>query len=176
MTITITDAADVRVNDLATLRKGPTQVEGPTTDCPGNVHVSFEDPELGTIRVCTDNGWRFVSATREAPEYAPGQTGTATVRGVGRVRVMRVPGAVSASYKFGWVDQNGVLSRDDYVTDFVPDEAPRPLPSRAEFANAICGGPGLTSVHTAAADRVLALLTGGERGHGDKCGDPSCDC
>lgn len=61
---------------------------------------------------------------RPAPVIAPGTAGTATVRGVADVRVMRNDHNGGAWYSGCLVDE-WRLHRDEFVTDFVPDDADR---------------------------------------------------
>jgi hypothetical protein len=112
------------------------------------------------------------------PEVKPGTTGTATVRGVKGIKVMRVtneggsdphemdPNWVSADL----VDQghkvNGYdgtyLHHDSDVTDFVPDE-PRPLPERHEVHDALLKALGESFDCCDATDAIMALLRGESR-------------
>lgn len=110
------------------------------------------------------------------PEWDPGTSGTATVRTIPNVRVMRLDGVtqpwVSVTFfaPAGDVKGEGQNRHDDWqVADFVPDET-RPLPTRDQVAEAVMttdkatGNHGLyPDVATKAADAVLALLRGESR-------------
>lgn len=81
-TITITDKNNVLPTDIVTLRKEEFTVTGPQTGCGDNIHIHEGDIRLYGVDICTDDGWEFVSATREiTPLHAwpPGTVGTATV-------------------------------------------------------------------------------------------------
>ena len=117
-TIEITDIADVQDGDIVTLRweKEP------------GVTVTLEGPARGSaVGDYTITSARFVSATREAPEWEPGTAGTATVRGVEGVRVMRTSGTGGADVI--WLSASmvsGVRGHEGcHVTDFLPDDAER---------------------------------------------------
>jgi hypothetical protein len=124
-TKTITNLADVRQGDRAYF----IHVDHPTTGLEGDV-VSYAAGETGANPYLAGYGevsptyWEFASAAREVPEWKnPGTPGTAKVRGVEGVRVMRIldgpPGA------WGWAVADGqlYLDPDVAVTDFVPDDA-----------------------------------------------------
>jgi hypothetical protein len=194
MTITITDAADLRPGDVATL----TLIEDERVQhqtIVARFDLNDSPPYILARSDVQDRypltAWRFVAATREVPEHKPGQTGTATANAE-RIRGMWMTSGVFMAPDERWWDA-------DLVTDFVPDEAPRPLPTREEVAAAIQGdnrararefllnhgvredkilvSPSVFCVHPLdAATDVLALLTGKSDQHGEKCGDPSCDC
>lgn len=140
-TITVTDRNDLQPGDLVTVRV--TDV-GPGTD---NGDMDYE----------------FVSATREVPEYAPGTTGTATVRGIEGVPVMRTD-----NEPFPWASafplQGDWLHASSEVTDFVPDE-PRELPTRQQVVDALFSGRALPSTEDriSMVDAVEALLRGESR-------------
>lgn len=117
-TIEITDIADVQDGDIVTLRwkeePGITvTLEGPA-----------QDSTVGDFRITRG---RFVSATRQAPEWEPGTAGKATVRGIKGVRVMRTSGTGGADVM--WLSASMISGvrghREGEVTDFVPDDASR---------------------------------------------------
>lgn len=117
-TIEITDIADVQDGDIVTLRwkeePGITvTLEGPA-----------QDSTVGDFRITRG---RFVSATRQAPEWEPGTAGKATVRAIKGVRVMRTSGTGGADVM--WLSASMISGvrghREGEVTDFVPDDASR---------------------------------------------------
>ncbi len=116
-TIEITDIADVQDGDIVTLRwereAGVTvTVEGPA-----------QDSRVSGYMV-TDA--RFVSATREVPEWEPGTVGTATVRGVEGVRVMRLGTNRWVSPRVPVADRTELfnwLHSDRELEHLVPDDA-----------------------------------------------------
>jgi hypothetical protein len=189
MTITITDLSEVRTGDLLTLRHedGAITATGPA----GGTRARRCIHGMGAI-LNTEGGdwgrWTFVSATREVPEYAPGQTGTATVRGVEAVRVMRMDASERAWTSPVPVRGDHRHSESD-VTSFVPDRAPRPLPLNGtvmvvlgshelkDNGECLCGR--LVSGHPYdihVANDLIRLFAGPDLGHGDNCSDPGCDC
>ena len=116
-TIEITRIDDLREGDYVTLRwekseGGTVTLEGP---------MRFRATVGGYV--ITDA--RFVSATREVPEWEPGTAGTAKVRGVEGVRVMRTSGTGGADLV--WLSASMVSGVRGHVegdvTDFVPDDA-----------------------------------------------------
>jgi hypothetical protein len=85
---------------------------------PGDEIVAITDPHAPgqfTVR-------------REVPEWKPGTVGTATVRGVEGVRVMRTDGTGGADYL--WLSSAHIRGYRQHaatwVTDFVPDDAEAP--------------------------------------------------
>lgn len=116
-TIEITDIADVQDGDIVTLRweKEP------------GVTVTLEGPaQDSAVGDYTITSARFVSATREVPEWEPGTVGTATVRGVEGVRVMRLSTNRWVSPRVPVGDRTGLfnwLHSDRELEHFVPDDA-----------------------------------------------------
>jgi hypothetical protein len=174
----ITDAADLREGDVATLEctvlraTATGRVTDAQTDSVIRPPVTTVYLDLGLqghstpFPVSAAGGWRFVSATREVVEPEPGQAGTATVRGVAGVRVMRMSASERAWASPVAIRGNHRHSESD-VTDFVPDEAPRPLRKREHIAHAMHDdylpphGPRLNwHDRLMLADAVLALLNG----------------
>lgn len=112
-TIEITDIEHLREGDFVRLRWE--HGEG--------VQVTLEGPMWNRmVGGYTVTDARFVSAAREVPEWEPGTAGTATVRCVEGVRVMRTEtphGAWFSSRSTGGFYHHP----DAQVTDFVPDDA-----------------------------------------------------
>lgn len=110
-TIEITDIADVQDGDIVTLR---------WEEEPG-ITVTLEGPAKdSTLGDYTITSARFVSATRQAPEWEPGTAGTATVGPKRRqTRAYSVgEGALVEAVGGGYA----VWKADD-VHSFVPDDA-----------------------------------------------------
>ena len=151
-TIEITRMEDVQVGDLVTLedRRDPsddgTFEPDPEWRLTGHVraidvtHTTRDGEPYGwsvrightpyTVGYLSPGGvmWAYslMSATREVPEWEPGTSGTATVRGVEGVRVMRLsankwvsPRVPTYSGTRSW------FHTDQNVTDFTPDDASR---------------------------------------------------
>lgn len=72
-TIIISSLAEVEPGDLVTLELDGVTVTGPETPCTNRGHVELPyDGSFGRRYACTDDGWKFVTATREVPEeHAP---------------------------------------------------------------------------------------------------------
>lgn len=95
------------------------------TDVSGWANLRPGDTIVETVNTYSNGTW---TVEREVPEIAPGTAGTATVRGVEGVRVMRLDGTdhpwSSATFfaPAGDVKGPGQNRHDDWqVTDFVPD-------------------------------------------------------
>jgi hypothetical protein len=215
VTITITDQNEIEQGDTVSLVLGETSATGRAlvvdaeTDIEGRCVRGVSIPGIGwaylrpDVVVQQEGVWRFVSATREVSEYKTGHAGTATVMGTPGVRVMRVQPDDRADRVMPWISDRTIggwfAHTEAEVTDFVPDEVPRLLPTREQVAAAIQGDnrvsvrnfmishgvredevlvdPAVFCVHPLdAAIGVLALLTDKSDQHGDKCGNPSCDC
>jgi hypothetical protein len=132
---------------------------------------------LGPVMLVGEDGYTVTLTAHQPapkPEWKPGTTGTATVRGIGGVKVLRQR---YAFHEDGCVDQwasdehvDGALVHVDAdVTDFVPDET-RPLPSREAMAEAMHddrlpgGEPRLTYLQRLIlADAIIANQRGESR-------------
>jgi hypothetical protein len=199
VTITITDQTEIERGDTVSLILGETSATGRAlvvdaeTDIEGRCVRGVSIPGIGwaylrpDVIVQQEGVWEFVSATREVPEYQPGQVGTATVMGTPGVRVMRVQPDDRATRVIPWMSDHTIGGwfghAEEEVTNFIPDEAPRPLRKREDIAHAMHDdylpqhGPRLSwHDRLVLADAVIALMTGKSDQHGDKCGNPGCDC
>jgi hypothetical protein len=193
MSIVITDPSELRPGDVANLTliedervQHQTIVSGfDLNDSPPYILGRSDVQDRYPL-----TAWRLISATREVPEYAPGQAGTATVR--------QHDGEVSPNTRGLWIDRygnplfcdaSGDFWPPEMVSTFVPDRAPRPLPLNGtvmvvlgshelkDNGECLCGR--LVSGHPYdihVANDLIQLFAGPDIGHGDNCGDPSCDC
>lgn len=135
-TIEITRFEDVKAGDIVTVESfdGERQAKGPVEHVIQEANVLHLKmfPQAVNISqvwgfVIQEPHFRFVSATREVPEWEPGTAGKATVRGIKGVRVMRTSGTGGADVM--WLSASMISGvrghREGEVTDFVPDDASR---------------------------------------------------
>lgn len=174
------DPSKVKAGDTVTVRAtdyemGTYEVSGTVVGALGGVLC------VGPARIVQNGKWRTHYTLTDHqpapnPEWKPGTTGTATIRGFEDVRVFRIDH--SARGEWGWVaatafptDRFGVVFEDDEISDFVPDE-PRPLPTREQVEHAVQGtvlalypnpGPKRDEMIAEAVNAVLALLRGESR-------------
>ncbi len=112
-TIEITRIEDLREGDFVTLRWGKS--EGAT--------VTVEGPMRSWAVRSAITDERFVSATREVPEWEPGTAGTATVAVDAEVMTSGwLPGVHLFRVDAGWRDVDDRFYTDGQVRDFVPDD------------------------------------------------------
>jgi hypothetical protein len=167
------DPSKVKVGDVVRLeREDGTLIQAKVF---GVDPVSVNAPER-TLRLYGIPEWVLIGKDSYAltdhqpvapkPEWKPGMSGTATVRTVPNVRVMRLDGVTKpwvSAIPFapaGDVKGEGQNRHDDWqVSDFVPDE-PRPLPTREQVSGVISHAMDDHGDSDVAAEWVLALLRG----------------
>lgn len=187
-TITITEPAEVQVPDVATFTSPSGTVIGTVMAIKPFVGGDNEgQPALFTVSAF---GFQhdfhvdyFVSATHEMPMFDPGTTGTATVRGVKGLRVMRLQeNDTDGLNGYAWVSAdlingkgkaiNGYdgtfLHTEEDVTDFVP-RAVAATPPPVEAVMTAIGATDAAADNVLTRDEtreiaaaVLALLGGGQ--------------
>jgi hypothetical protein len=150
------DPSKVKAGDTVTLHvEYDDASNGKPYDISGEVTLdTYGSRWIGPVMLEGEQGYEFTLTDHQPapkPEWKPGTTGTATVRGVEDMFVVRLhPNIQDGEGGYAWAstdlidgdhkDINGYdgtfLHTEGDVTDFVPDET-RPLPTRDEVREAL---------------------------------------
>jgi hypothetical protein len=163
------DPSKVKAGDTVTIHvvcAHPFDVTGEVYDATGSPFPGTAGLSVGTVSLESTSVILTAHQPAPKPEWKPGTSGTATVRGHEDIRGMWVRHVVpTASYDRAFISDDGISSRPDYVTDFVPDET-RPLPTREERAKLVDLLIAWSNDHADewdTADKIIALLRGESR-------------
>jgi hypothetical protein len=131
------DPAAVKAGDTVTAYIVPG--DAPSFTVTGETHATGRGVQIGNWPIADSHVTLTAHQPAPKPEWKPGTSGTATVRGQKDTRVMRVidarhPEGVAWSSAI-WID-GWLMHGDEDVTDFVPDE-PRALPTVDEMVGAL---------------------------------------